>query len=270
MWPFPARIVDDATVEWQLQAFEWLLTELGDEVGLAGSRLVVPGLGDFVADGETGHDLAARILDQIRSYVRMDAATRIELLQQDERRESIVNERTALVHDRPEPLGTCVALEDGSWAITYDPALLDNLEGLIATLTHEIAHVLVPQTDNLPVEADEYEFLIDLCVAFLGFGVFLANARSERLTDGAWTWWRGGGYLPINDCLMATALFIAIKGDNGDRTRAEGFLQQAWQPAFRKAFRQLRRFQAEIERLRLLDRRLTVERSAGRRVAESV
>ncbi|QCK86835.1 hypothetical protein E8L99_14265 [Phreatobacter aquaticus] len=261
MWPFPVRIIDDTTVEWQLQAFEWLINRLCDGAGIAGTSLVVPGRSHFIADGEQGHALALRLFEQVKAYVRVDDTTVIHLLQQPERRGSIVNERTALVHQAAEPLGTCLANDEGDWEISYDPALLSDREGLIATLAHEVAHVLVPMSDDLPVEPEEYEFLTDLCVAFLGFGVFLSNGRSERITDGEWSWWRGGGYLPINDCLMATALFIDIKGSPADRDTANSFLQPAWRPAFGKAFKQLRRFDGEIARLRALDRRLTKERT---------
>jgi hypothetical protein len=252
MWPFPARIVDDETVAWQLGVFEWFIRNLVDGHTMADSTLVVPGRGHFVADGERGHALAQRMFDQIRSYARVDCA--IDLVQQPPRRGSIVNDRVALLHDKPEPLGTCRMLPTGVFEISYDADLLKDHENLISTLVHELAHVLVPPSSELPVGEDEYEFLIDLCTAFLGFGVFLSNTSAERISDGAWSWWRGGGYLPVNDRVMATALFVALKDGFDDRVTALTYLRPELRGTFKKAMRQLARFKSEIARLRALDR----------------
>jgi hypothetical protein len=254
MWPFAVRIVDDSAVAWQLRAFEWLVTNLADGRSLAETTLVLPGQGHFVSDGETGHALALRIFAQIKTYVRVEETTEIDLVQQPPRLVSIVGEQIALQHERPEPLGTCRVNDAGRWELSYDPGLLADPENLISTLVHELGHVMVPPSDDLPVEPDEYEMLIDLCVAFFGFGVFLSNTRAERITDGAWSWWRGGGYLPINDRLLATALFIKLKGDENDRAAAQAFLRPEWRAPFGKAFRQLDRFESEIRRLCVLDR----------------
>lgn len=253
MWPFPARVIDDETVAWQLGVFEWFIRTLCDGHTMGDTALVVPGRGHFLADDERGHALAERIFDQVRCYAGVGRGCRIDLVQQPPRRGSIVNERVALVHDKPEPLGTCRALGPGWFEISYDADLIKDRESLISTFAHELAHVLVPPGTELPVEEDEYEFLIDLCTAFLGFGVFLSNTSPERMTDGAWIWWRGGGYLPVNDRIMATALFVVLKDGLGDRAMALAHLRPELRGTFKEALRQLGRFKGEIARLRRLD-----------------
>ncbi|RDJ23199.1 hypothetical protein DWF00_21385 [Bosea caraganae] len=254
MWPFPTRIIDDETVAWQLGVFEWFIRNLADGYSMGDSTLVVAGRGHFIADDERGHALAERIFDQIRRYIRVGPECRIDLVQQPPRRGSIVNERVALVHDKPEPLGTCRMLAPGAFEISYDADLLKDQENLVSTFVHELAHVLVPPGTELPVEAEEYEFVIDLCTAFLGFGVFLSNTSPERVTSGDWSWWRGGGYLPVNDRVMATALFVVLKDGIGDRATALTYLRPELRGTFKKALRQLGRFKGEIARLRQLDR----------------
>jgi hypothetical protein len=252
MWPFPTRIVDDDTVRWQLGVFEWFIRNLSGDVPLSDVPSLVPGKGHFVANQERGHKLALRIFEQTRNYVRLGDELTVTLVAQPPRRASIVSERIALQHEKPEPLGTCRALGPGRFEISYDPELIKDSENLISTFAHELSHVLVPPGSNLPVAEDEYEFLIDLCVAFLGFGVFLSNTCVERLTDGAWTWWRGGGYLPVNDRIMATALFVALKENDADRSLVLEFLRPELRSTFKKGLRQLRRFETELERLRTL------------------
>lgn len=254
MWPFLARIIDDETVAWQLGVFEWFIRTLCDGHTMGDTTLVVPGQGHFIADDECGHALAERILGQVRYYTRMDPACRIDLVQPPPRRRSIIGESTVLVHDKPEPPGTCRELAPGWFEISYDADLIKDRENLISTLVHELAHVLVPSGDELPVEADEYEFVIDLCTAFRGFGVFLSNTSPERMTDSGWSWWRGGGYLPVNDRVMATALFVVLKDGIGDRSTALAYLLPELRGTFKMALRQFSRFKGEIARLRQLDR----------------
>lgn len=252
MWPFPTKIVDDDTVRWQLGVFEWFIRNLSGDVPLSDVPSLVPGKGHFIADRERGHKLALRIFEQARHYVRLGDDVTVTLTAQPPRRESIVSERIALQHEKPEPLGTCRALGPGQFEISYDPELLKDHENLISTFAHELSHVLVPPGTDLPVAEDEYEFLIDLCVAFLGFGVFLSNTCAQRLTDGAWSWWRGGGYLPVNDRIMATALFVALKESEADRALVLEFLRPELRGTLKKGLRQLRRFEAELARLRAL------------------
>lgn len=263
MWPFLTRVIDDETVAWQLGVFEWFIRNLGDSYSMGDTTLVVAGRGHFIADDERGHALAERIFDQVRRYVRVGRECRIDLVQQPSRRGSIVNERVALVHDKPEPLGTCRMLAPGAFEISYDADLLKDQESLISTFAHELAHVLIPPGTDLPVAADEYEFVIDLCTAFLGFGIFLSNTSPERITNGDWSWWRGGGYLPVNDRVMATALFIMLKDGVDDRSTALAYLRPELRGTFKKALRQLGRFKGEIARLRALDRECADACEAG-------
>ena len=70
---------------------------------------------------------------------------------------------------------------------------------------------------ELPCEEDEEEFLTDLCACYMGFGVFLANTRfgfSQFRDDseGSQGWQsQRSGYLPEDDLIFDTAVFIALK-----------------------------------------------------------
>jgi hypothetical protein len=65
---------------------------------------------------------------------------------------------------------------------------------LIATFAHELAYLFATTVEEPPCEADEIEFLTDLAAVYLGFGVFLANARFEFevLQDGPLQGWQMG------------------------------------------------------------------------------
>jgi hypothetical protein len=83
----------------------------------------------------------------------------------------------AMIAPQKHALGT-FGVAGNRIAISYVPALLKRPDHLIATLAHELAHYLLATArESPPCEKEEGEFLTDLAAVYLGFGVFLANAR---------------------------------------------------------------------------------------------
>jgi len=112
-------------------------------------------------------------------------------------------------------VGTFSVSED-TVRITYEPTLLADPECLIATFAHELAHYLLATAPSAPPCAeDEHEYLTDLTAVHLGFGVFMANSvfDFQQFGDSVMQGWHSKrtGYLPEQDMVFATALFIAAK-----------------------------------------------------------
>jgi hypothetical protein len=216
MWPLRRRpIVDDDTAAWHVENFAWLLRQFG---GLKKSTLVLPKPGYFIADGETGHAFALRIFEQVKAYCGM-ADWPADLAADDNPLANLSDRSLAMVAPQKHALGT-FGVAGNRIVISYVPALLQQPDHLIATLAHELAHYLLATSKEAPpCEQDEIEFLTDLTAVYLGFGVFLANARFrfEALQDGAMHGWRiaHSGYLPEADIIFALALFVAAKGLDG-------------------------------------------------------
>jgi hypothetical protein len=215
MWPFARRpIVDDETAAWHIDNFAWLVRQFGGSAGLTQSKLVLPGPGFFVADGETGHALALRIFDQVKTHCGM-SDWEVDLVADTNPLADQSTRSLAMVAPQKYALGT-FGVAGNRIVISYVPSLLKRPEQLIATLAHELAHyLLATRREAPPCEEDEREFLTDLAAVYLGFGVFLANARffHESYEHGPTHGWRMGhsGYLPEPDLIFALALFIQTK-----------------------------------------------------------
>jgi hypothetical protein len=221
MWPFKSKpVLDPETAEWQLGCFEWLLTEYGSDLPISTRPLVLPKPGFFVTDGEKGHILAEKLFATVKAYAGMSEWP-VKLIA------DLPTPAFAIGTYQPQPLrhaaGTFSLQQDQTVEITYQPHLLANPQQLIATFAHELAHyVLSTATTKAPCEDDELEFLTDLTAVYLGFGVFMSNnvlnfSNVHDLGGGgsAWSYARTG-YLPENDLVHATAIFLKLSGESAD------------------------------------------------------
>jgi hypothetical protein len=241
MWPFKRKpIVDAETAAWHVDNFAWLIRHFGGDQTFTDTKLVLPKPGYFVFDGEKGHSLAVRIFDQVKHYCGMsdwDA----DLVADDNPLAAPAPVSLAMIAPQKHALGT-FAVAGNRIQISYVPALLQRPDRLIATFAHELAHYLLATTaEEPPCEADEIEFLTDLAAVYLGFGVFLANARFEFevLQDGPLQGWQMGhsGYLPEADLIFALALFLRAK--SLDAGEACGCLKPHLATLLRRALRDL-------------------------------
>jgi hypothetical protein len=216
MWPFQRTpIVDADTAAWHADNFAWLAASFGGNGALAASTLVLPKPGFFPSQGEEGHARALRIFERVKQYCGMENWP-VDLVP-DHNPAAVQSSSFSLsapVHGK-HAQGT-FSVAGGTIQISYTPKLLAEPERLIATFAHELAHyLLATATTSPPCEDDEHEFLTDLAAVYLGFGVFMANSvfDFEPVQDGLKYGWRMGrsGYLPEQDLVFATALFIAVK-----------------------------------------------------------
>ena len=223
MWPFkPKLIVDADTAAWHVENFIWLVREF-DPKNFTETELVLPKRSFFPSNGEQGHALAVRTFDQVKQYCRM-SDWEVDLVEDRNPLAERSPLSTAMIAPQQHALGTFMA-GGNRIQISYVPDLLNRPESFIATMAHELAHYLLATARHAPVCADdEMEFLTDLTAVYLGFGVFLANARFEfeASSEGPMQGWRmsHAGYLPEADLIFALALFLRARQLDAGPARA--------------------------------------------------
>lgn len=253
---FKTRLVNDAVVEWQLDEFAFLIDNLSSGPALPDAQLWRPISEHFGhPSGEVlaGNELAAFSFSRILEQCRVPPDFPVELITVDTAPTGFLTDTVILESDK-RACGLYRAQQDGdgNWkeSISVDFELTEKPTNLIATLAHELAHALhnrMPQPYD--GEPELYELFTDLTAVYFGYGLFLSNSRFEFASDNMGWSAQGAGYLPEKDLVFATALFMRIK--NIDKSIAEAHLKPRLVGMLKKAFKQLERYESDIEELRL-------------------
>lgn len=222
-WPFgkPGSFLDAESEAWHVETWAWLLRNMGGVDALRQAPLVTPTTSFFPSTDALGHARVAEVLDAIKMLAGMQEWPCV-LEAQPQR--APVRLGDSLVLERRSgalPLGTFGPHGD-EVLVTYDPDLVDDPVGLVATLVHELAHYLLSSFPTSPPGGEAMEeFATDLATAAMGFGVFGA-ATALRFEGGEAGWtlgWSGQGYLHPRDWAFALAVFTALRGEGPEALR---------------------------------------------------
>lgn len=212
-------VIDDETIEWEFETFEWLLRNFGGYKKFEATALVLPTDDHFpIQKGLAGHGLAEAVFSHVKRHAGMDDWPCI-LVAQEADPEPVVGLADIVQGIEPTPAGTfsITGATNVSATITYNPSQLSDPVSLVATLSHELSHFLMATAPTLPPGDEELlEHATDLTSVFLGFGIFMANShfRFEQFGDALSHGWstRRQGYLSERQLLFALAIFSTLLG----------------------------------------------------------
>ena len=237
--------------DWVLETWAWLMTAFGGMDRLRHAPLVLP-TKDFFPPTETaGHARALYIFERIKLMSGLgDWPCELEAF--DRPRGARLALIGAIQHGKSAN-GT-FRTTDNRAIVSYASDLVSQPVKLIATLAHELSHYLLlagARTDP-PGGSELEELATELAVAFLGFGVFGANAAFEfgQHADAFSQGWASSrsGYLSERSWAFALALFCTLKAVDLPVTHLKPSLID---PA-RKASQYLKRNPALLEPLRAI------------------
>jgi hypothetical protein len=105
----------------------------------------------------------------------------------------------------------------GSSVVTVSNELLDRPMALVATIAHELGHVLLLGERRIEADRPDHEPLTDLLAVFFGLGIFGANAAFDYSRDmrGRYSYTRSSrlGYLTEPMYGYALALYAWRRGE---------------------------------------------------------
>lgn len=218
--PKPTIDADDET--WQIDAWMWLLSNLGGREAMRSHSVMLPIEAHFPPSGKSGLPHVEYVFRQVAERFEVDPEG-FELRLQDSDIDPVLNPLAVAQNVPVDPLGTYSVDDKNKHLVTVAPKTLNELEGLIATLAHEICHpVLFSISIDPPGGPELEEFATDLAMVFFGFGVFGANSsfRFSQFSDAAtgsqgWAVNRAG-YLSQAEWGYALAVRTVLLGEDLD------------------------------------------------------
>jgi hypothetical protein len=207
-------LVPREEADWQLACFEWLLHGSGGFGRFRRSVLVLPTDEFFPQRNLPPGALEGALFEQVKKHAGM-SGWRCTLDIQIPDPDPHVAPTIAVQGAPQSPLGTFHGHPTRA-TITYRPGLLADPMSFVATMAHELGHFLVSDiAQPVPGGDENLEFATDLAAAFLGFGVFLANAaftfaQFDRGDAIGWST-RRQGYLTEPQLLNALSIFTVLR-----------------------------------------------------------
>jgi hypothetical protein len=248
-------VVDPEYAEFAFECFGWFLRHTRS---FPGRRLVQPTDRFFPQRGLQGHELVAAVFEVVKREAGLERwSCRLEAQEADP------NPRVSelVVVKGVESAAGTFRRPEGGPVITYNPTLVGQPVALVATLAHELAHLLSHTFPELPPGgAEAYEHATDVGTVFLGSGLFAANSRFEfsqysgTFSQG-WQWQRRG-YLTEPQLLYALAIFCALR--EVPETEVLPHLKSHMRGSYKTAAREVIARGAQLDALRAIKPKVRV------------
>ncbi len=213
-WFTPKCPVDPDTKEWIENAFNWLIEELGADI-LRSVDVVLPAEEYFPDPFAGTHPDIQRMTERVCDYMDVDPKL-IDL-------RFYINEDGRGIHPLAgsesggHALGT-YQMRGGKYHIRLETSQASNPEAMVATIAHELGHVILLGEGRLDPDYEDHEPMTDLVTVFYGLGVFNANStfQFDQWTNAQSQGWRAErrGYLTEEMFGYALALFAFSRGES--------------------------------------------------------
>jgi len=201
--------VDAGARAWFDYRWYWLLQQFGTK-GLKQRPVILPTPEFFPNSYEGKSEDVEALVHHVAKFMDVDPAT-LEVHYYEETPNSMMSHQKGT-------MGMYVQNEQGKFEIWLEVSHLHEPKQMIATIAHELGHVLLLGQGRITGDAEDHEPLTDLLTVFYGLGVFLANTalHENYWSDGGYSSWTIGkrGYLTMNQFGYAFALMARSQGES--------------------------------------------------------
>lgn len=206
--------VDVETKAWLENAFNWLIDELGPDT-LQSVEVILP-TEEYFPDSYSGsHSDIRKMLDRVCDYMDVDPA-QVEIRFYTNEDGSGLHPLAASERSDGHALGT-YHKRRGKYIVSLDTSQASNPEVMIATIAHELGHVILLGEDRLDPNHPDHEPMTDLLTVFYGMGIFNANSvfSFEQWTNNQAQGWQANrrGYLTEEMFGYALGMFAYARGE---------------------------------------------------------
>ena len=248
-------VLDEETVAWLFDTYAWALRNFNAEVFRDHTVLVQPNDRFFPGRVESIEGMAGLICDHVKAYAAIAHwPTRLQ-----DARQCQLEEAPRLLLEGPIRNAAAKQAEAVEEAhrlpVLYDPALINNPEGMIASFAHTFAHYLSTLSQEPPPGGEEnWAHVTEVVATFLGFGLLMANSafnvRLPRCGSCAPQPVDRQSFLSQYDTTYALAIFSALKGITNNAVLPH--LKSSLRGFYKKAVKDVEGRGEQMARLRAL------------------
>jgi len=210
-------LIDEATSQWLFDCYAWALQQFDAQLFRDKTVMVLPNDRFFPGRVDSIEGMASLIFDKVKQYAAVSHwPTRLV-----DSRQCTAQQQAQLVIAGSLREAKGVAADDVEESqrlvIPYDPALVNNPEAMIASLSHQVAHYMAGLAETPPPGGEQsWAQATEVLAVFLGFGLMFANsAFNVRIQScgscGAPPVDRQS-FLSQYDTTYALAIFCVLKG----------------------------------------------------------
>jgi len=251
------QILDEDSVQWMLDCYEWALRNLDASVFYNETRLVYPNNDFFPGEENSPAAKSQLILEQVKKHAQMDQWP-VRLVDEDTYLDSsfVASAPRLMIEGNvrgSNALAPKLDIAENALFILYQPGLLSNPQALIANYSQMLANYLAHTAKEAPPGgSDNWPALTEMIAVYLGFGLMYANTSGNvRITSCGSCQAPVANrvnYLSQFDATYALAIFVLLK--NIDPREVKPYLKKTLHTFFKKALAELRLRENDMARLR--------------------
>lgn len=161
---------------WIERSFQWLLDEFGVDCFLK-HRTILPEPAFFPDQYSGTEECVIKLVERVCSYMEVDPRlVAVEFFA--DRNEIAEKYRTGNPDEYSGAAGLYFskASAENRKTIAINVSQFKNPTGLVATIAHELGHVILLGGGKISHKEKDHEYLTDLITVFYGLGIFTANS----------------------------------------------------------------------------------------------
>ena len=244
-------VLDEATILWQFDTYDWALRQFDASVFYNETDLVLPDNAHFPGQADSPEGMAQLIFDHVKRHAGVSHWP-TELIEQNAC--ATLPQPKLLIEGDLRGSGGIVPARvtpEQRLPVIYNEGMLGNPETLIASYAHTLAHYLGSlATEPPPGGLENWPHVTELLAVFMGFGVIFAN-DAYKFRAGCGSCGPAAvereNYLSQHDVTYALAIFSTLKSI--PEKRVKGHLKKTLRGYFGKAIKDVRGRAELLQRL---------------------
>lgn len=224
-WFAPKLPIHEEDRQWVNDGFSRLERLLGRR-RLIEAKLVEPTAEDFPDPYDRTQEAVEALFARVCSYMQVvRSSVKLEIFPDETENlqeilpswHSDAGARAAGLYVHPDERGPA-SQQDREMVVAIRDSMLKDPMSLVATIAHELGHVILLGGNLLTHDTPDHEPMTDLLTVFLGLGIFTANSAAQfrQFQDNRQAGWSTQrlGYLPEPVFGYALAKFATERGEH--------------------------------------------------------